>query len=66
MNKNLSVRVNNKNPDHHLWNNHGTRWEHSTLPLHEYTMRRVLLSWGTQNVEEARLRRDEILATVMS
>ena len=66
MNKNLSVRVNNKNPDHHLWNNHGTWWLHYTLHLPDYTKRRVRKSLGTNNVKEARLRRDEILATVMS
>ena len=66
MNKTLSVRVNNKNQNHHLWNNHGTWWLHYTLHLPDYTKRRVRKSLGTQNVGEARLRRDEILATVMS
>ena len=66
MNKTLSVRVNNKNPNPHLWNNHGTWWLHYTLHLPDYTKRRVRKSLGTQNVGEARLRRDEILATVMS
>ena len=27
----LSVRVNRKNPNHHLWNNNGTWWFHCTV-----------------------------------
>ena len=62
----LAVRIDRCNLDHHLWNNHGTWWLHYTLHLPDYTKRRVRKSLGTQNVGEARLRRDEILATVMS
>ena len=54
-----------KNPDHHLWNNHGTWWLHYTMHLPDYTKRRIRKSLGTHNVEEARQRRDEILATMM-
>lgn len=35
------------------------------MHLPDYTKRRVRKSLGTRNVEEARHRRDEILATVM-
>ena len=65
MSNNISVRVNQKNPNHHLWNNHGTWWLHYTMHLSDYTKRRVRKSLGTRNVEEARQRRDGILGTVM-
>ncbi|MBC8324151.1 MAG: hypothetical protein H8E27_00765 [Verrucomicrobia subdivision 3 bacterium] len=58
----LSVRVNRKNPDHHLWNNHGTWWLHYTLHLADFTKRRVRKSLGTNCVNEARTRRDVLLA----
>ncbi len=58
----LSVRVNRKNPDHHLWNNHGTWWLHYTLHMDDFTKRRVRKSLGTHCVDEARARRDEALA----
>ena len=58
----LSVRVNRKNPDHHLWNNHGTWWLHYTLHIGDYTKRRIRRSLGTHCVDEARTRRDEMLA----
>ncbi len=60
----LSVRVNRKNPDHHLWNNHGTWWLHYTLHLADFTKRRVRKSLGTHDVDEARTRRDEALANL--
>ena len=60
----LSVRVNRKNPDHHLWNNHGTWWLHYTLHMDDFTKRRVRKSLGTQDVDEARTRRDEALANL--
>ena len=60
----LSVRVNRKNPDHHLWNNHGTWWLHYTLHLADFTKRRVRKSLGTHDVDEARARRDEMLANL--
>jgi hypothetical protein len=60
----LSVRVNRQNPDHHLWNNHGTWWLHYTLHLADFTKRRVRKSLGTHCVDEARARRDEALANL--
>ena len=60
----LSVRVNRKNPDHHLWNNHGTWWLHYTLHMADFTKRRVRKSLGTQDVDEARTRRDELFANL--
>ena len=61
--KTVSLRINQENLNHHLWNNHGTWWLHYTLHLPDYTKRRVRKSLSTHNVEEARQRRDEILAT---
>ena len=56
-----SIRVLPDNPDHHLWNNHGTWWCHYTVHLPDYTKRRVRLSLGTPSVEQARKLRDQIL-----
>ena len=60
----LSVRVNRKNLDHHLWNNHGTWWLHYTLHMDDFTKRRVRKSLGTHDVAEARTRRDELFANL--
>jgi len=56
-----SIRVLAHNPDHHLWNNHGTWWCHYTVHLADYTKRRVRLSLGTPSVEQARKLRDSLL-----
>ena len=56
-----SIRVLAHNLDHPLWNNHGTWWCHYTVPLPDYTKRRVRLSLGTPSVNRARTLRDEIL-----
>ena len=61
----LSVRVNQKNPDHHLWNNHGTWWLHYTLHMADFTKRRVRKSLGTNDVAEARARRDELFSNLV-
>ena len=60
-NDQASVRIWAHNPDHHLWNNHGTWWCHYTVHLPDYTKRRVRLSLGTPSVEQARKLRDQIL-----
>ena len=55
-----SIRTNAANPNHHLWNNHGTWWLHYTL--HEgLTKRRVRRSLETDCVALARSRRDAAL-----
>ena len=56
-----SIRVLAHNPEHHLWNNHGTWWCHYTVHLADYTKRRVRLSLGTPSVEQARKLRDRLL-----
>ena len=58
----LAVRVNRKNADHHLWNNHGTWWCHLTLHLPDYTKRRLRLSLETQDLGAARRLRNALLA----
>ena len=56
-----SIRILAHNPDHHLWNNHGTWWCHYTVHLPDYTKRRVRLSLSTPSVEQARKLRDQLL-----
>ena len=56
-----SIRVLQDNPDHHLWNNHGTFWCHYTLHFPDYTKRRVRQSLGTPCLKTARKLRDQIL-----
>ena len=51
------------NPDHHLWNNHGTWWCHFTLHLPDFTKRRVRCSLATRSLPEARQRRARVLAS---
>lgn len=58
----LAVRVHGDNPNHHLWNNHGTWWVHYTVHLPGFTKRRIRQSLRTRGVETARYRRDAILA----
>ncbi|MFT5466938.1 MAG: hypothetical protein ACI8UO_002040 [Verrucomicrobiales bacterium] len=60
----LSVRVNVDNPNHHLWNNRGTWWCHFTLHKPDYTTERVRISLKTQDLENARKRRDKLLTAI--
>ncbi|MCF6313702.1 MAG: hypothetical protein L3J39_14750 [Verrucomicrobiales bacterium] len=60
----LAVRVDRNNPDHHLWNNRGTWWCHFTLHKADYTAQRVRVSLKTRDQQEARERRDEVLAAI--
>jgi len=57
----LSIKIDLENPDHHLWNNHGTWWIHYTVHQPDYTKRRVRVSLETRNLREARSRRNSIL-----
>ncbi len=61
-----AIRIADENPDHHLWNNNGTWWIHYTLHLPDYTKRRVRRSLSTRRSAEARRRRDEIFAGLLS
>jgi hypothetical protein len=57
----LSLRVNQENRLHHLWNNNGTWWIHYTLHFADYTAKRIRQSLKTSELEEAIRRRDEII-----
>ena len=59
----LAVRVNQKNPNHHLWNNNGTWWCHFTLHLPDSTKARIRKSLGTSRPDEARQLRDGLLTS---
>lgn len=54
----LAIRILAENPDHHLWNNHGTWWLHCTVHLPGYTSARVRHSLKTCDLLEARRKRD--------
>lgn len=60
----LATRSNPDNPNHHLWNNRGTWWAHFTLHRSDYTAERVRVSLRTRDLDEARLRRDEVLGAI--
>jgi hypothetical protein len=57
----LSVRIKAENPNHHLWNNHGTWWCHFTVHLPDFTKERVRLSLETSDQTHARRLRDALL-----
>lgn len=54
----LGIRVRTENPNHHLWNNHGTWFLHYTVHPTPYTKERVRRSLGTKDLNVARARRD--------
>jgi len=58
----LAVRIDRCNPDHHLWNNHGTWWCHYTVHPTEHTVRRVRRSLSTPDLLRARELRDELFS----
>jgi hypothetical protein len=51
-------------PDHHLWRNGRLWWIAVTVHLPDWTKRRVRRSLGTDDVREARRRRDGILERI--
>jgi hypothetical protein len=57
----LSVRVNRKNANHHLWDNNGKWWCHLTVHKTDYTVERRRFSLNTRDVNIARERRDRLL-----
>jgi hypothetical protein len=61
MSQKLSVRIDAKNPNHHLWNNHGVWWIHYTIYPTPWTQKRVRRNLKTRAVEEARRLRDAAL-----
>ena len=58
----LRVRVHPQNPNHHLWNNHGTWFLHYTVHPTQFTKERVRRSLGTSRLDVARERRDAFFA----
>ena len=60
----LAVRIDDRNPLHHLWNNNGTWWCHFTVHLPGHASRRVRVSLKTADPELACRRRDRIFAVV--
>ena len=60
----LSLRIDGRNPDHHLWNNNGTWWCHFTLHTAGHTKHRVRRSLLTSDRTIARARRDELLGAL--
>ena len=58
------IRVDKENPNHHLWDNHGTWFLHYTIHPTPFTKERVRRSLGTKDVRVARERRDNFFATL--
>jgi hypothetical protein len=52
------LRVRGENPNHHLWNNHGTWFLHYTVHPTPFTKERIRRSLGTKDLAAARERRD--------
>ena len=57
-----SIRIRAENPNHHLWNNHGTWFLHYTVHPTPFTKERVRCSLGTKDLAAARQQRDSFLA----
>ena len=62
----LALRIDESNLNHHLWNNNGTWWIHYTIYPTPVTVERIRRSLKTKNLQEARIRRDEILEKLLS
>jgi hypothetical protein len=62
----LAIRVDESNPNHHLWNNNGTWWLHFTVYPTPVTAERRRFSLRTKCTNQARRRRDEILGSLAS
>ena len=56
------IRITADNPNHHLWNNHGTWFLHYTVHPTPFTKERVRCSLGTKDLETARRHRDDFLS----
>ena len=57
----IALRIDESNPNHHLWNNNGTWWLHYTICPTPVTAERVRRSLKTKCLAKARKYRDEIL-----
>ena len=58
------IRVRTENPNHHLWNNHGTWFLHYTVHPTPFTKERIRRSLGTKDIAVARERRDAFFANL--
>jgi hypothetical protein len=58
----LRVRIRAENPNHHLWNNHGTWFLHYTVHPTPFTKERIRRSLATPSLTVARERRDAFFA----
>tara|TARA_Y100001938_G_C8018284_1_gene393782 strand:- start:769 stop:981 length:213 start_codon:yes stop_codon:yes gene_type:complete len=61
----LSARIDESNPNHHIWNNNGTWYIHFIIHKEDKTAERFRKSLKTRDVEEARNKRDKILERLM-
>jgi hypothetical protein len=57
-----AIRIRPENPNHHLWNNHGTWFLHYTVYPTPLTKERIRRSLGTKDLADARRRRDTFFA----
>jgi hypothetical protein len=58
------IRITADNPNHHLWNNHGTWFLHYTEHPTPFTKERIRRSLGTKDLATARSRRDAFFAAM--
>ncbi len=58
----LSLRISEDNPNHHLWNNNGTWFVHYTVCEPGFSGIRRRHSLRTDDLREARQRRDRLFA----
>jgi len=54
----IVLRINDANPQHHLYNNNGTWWCHYTEHCPDFTKHRVRMSLQTPSLPAARAKRD--------
>jgi hypothetical protein len=57
-----SIRAGADNPNHHLWNNHGTWFLHYTIHPTPFTKERIRRSLGTKDLQVAREQTSLLLA----
>lgn len=62
----LALRIDESNLNHHLWNNNGTWWIHYTIYPTPVTVERIRHSLKTKNLQEARIRRDDVLEKLLN
>ena len=48
----IALRINDDNPNHHLWNNRGVWWCHVTVHKPDSTAERLRFSLKTRDIEK--------------